>query len=604
MMEGSPAEEAAPGGAGQVAPRGAPAAGAPGAPGGARHAAPGGAPHPAIELSRRARFEVLGAILLALLLGALDQTIVGTALPTIVTDLRGNDLYTWVVTIYLLTSTISVPFYGKLSDVFGRKPFLLFGITMFLIGSALSGQSQTMEQLILFRGIQGIGAGSLFPISLAVIGDLFSPAERGKYQGLFGAVFGLSALVGPALGGFITDNVGWPWIFYVNIPIGILSLAVVARVLPSVRRPHGKLNLDWVGGVVFVAGMIPLLIGLTNKQRADWTDPQVGGLVAIGLALLVVFLFIESRAKEPIVPLDLWRDRTYAGSLVATFFASFGFFAAVIFLPRYYQVVLGESATASGYALMPLLIGVIGSSIASGQIVARTGKYKVLLLGAITLLGIGSYLFTNLAASADTATIWLWQLILGIGIGPTLAVFTIVVQNAVPFGKLGVATSNLTFFRQMGGTIGLSIAGSLFGTQLANLLPERLVANGIPQQFVDQLQGPGGAAFDLNNLVGVGTDLGAAILANVPEQAKPIVEPLVPSIVTSIYESISFAIASVFWLGVIAAGVAFVAVLVIRELPLRTSLGPVPARPAERAAVAAEPASAVLPEPAVAGAVD
>jgi len=604
MMEGSPAEEAAPGGAGQVAPRGAPAAGAPGAPGGAPHPAPGGAPHPAIELSRRARFEVLGAILLALLLGALDQTIVGTALPTIVTDLRGNDLYTWVVTIYLLTSTISVPFYGKLSDVFGRKPFLLFGITMFLIGSALSGQSQTMEQLILFRGIQGIGAGSLFPISLAVIGDLFSPAERGKYQGLFGAVFGLSALVGPALGGFITDNVGWPWIFYVNIPIGILSLAVVARVLPSVRRPHGKLNLDWVGGVVFVAGMIPLLIGLTNKQRADWTDPQVGGLVAIGLALLVVFLFIESRAKEPIVPLDLWRDRTYAGSLVATFFASFGFFAAVIFLPRYYQVVLGESATASGYALMPLLIGVIGSSIASGQIVARTGKYKVLLLGAITLLGIGSYLFTNLAASADTATIWLWQLILGIGIGPTLAVFTIVVQNAVPFGKLGVATSNLTFFRQMGGTIGLSIAGSLFGTQLANLLPERLVANGIPQQFVDQLQGPGGAAFDLNNLVGVGTDLGAAILANVPEQAKPIVEPLVPSIVTSIYESISFAIASVFWLGVIAAGVAFVAVLVIRELPLRTSLGPVPARPAERAAVAAEPASAVLPEPAGAGAVD
>ena len=604
MMEGSPAGEAAPGGGGQVAPPGAPAGGAPGAPGGARHAAPGGAPHPAIELSRRARFEVLGAILLALLLGALDQTIVGTALPTIVTDLRGNDLYTWVVTIYLLTSTISVPFYGKLSDVFGRKPFLLFGITMFLIGSALSGQSQTMEQLILFRGIQGIGAGSLFPISLAVIGDLFSPAERGKYQGLFGAVFGLSALVGPALGGFITDNVGWPWIFYVNIPIGILSLAVVARVLPSVRRPHGKLNLDWVGGVVFVAGMIPLLIGLTNKQRADWTDPQVGGLVAIGLALLVVFLFIESRAKEPIVPLDLWRDRTYAGSLVATFFASFGFFAAVIFLPRYYQVVLGESATASGYALMPLLIGVIGSSIASGQIVARTGKYKVLLLGAITLLGIGSYLFTNLAASADTATIWLWQLILGIGIGPTLAVFTIVVQNAVPFGKLGVATSNLTFFRQMGGTIGLSIAGSLFGTQLANLLPERLVANGIPQQFVDQLQGPGGAAFDLNNLVGVGTDLGAAILANVPEQAKPIVEPLVPSIVTSIYESISFAIASVFWLGVIAAGVAFVAVLVIRELPLRTSLGPVPARPAERAAVAAEPASAVLPEPAVAGAVD
>ena len=562
MMEGSPPAE---GVHGEVAPAGAGQS----------------AGHPAIELSRRARFEVLGAILLALLLGALDQTIVGTALPSIVTDLHGNDLYTWVVTIYLLTSTICVPFYGKLSDIFGRKPLLLFGITTFLVGSALSGMSQTMEQLILFRGIQGVGAGALFPISLAVIGDLFTPAERGKYQGLFGAVFGLSALVGPALGGFITDNISWHWIFFVNIPIGIISLAVVARVLPSFRRPHGKMNLDFVGGAIFVAGMIPLLIGLTNKQSAEWTDPQVGGLIVLGLALLAAFLFVESRSAEPIVPLDLWRDRTYAGSMVATFFASFGFFAAVIFLPRYYQVVLGESATTSGYALMPLLIGVISSSILSGQIVARTGKYKVLLLGAITLLGIGSFLFTHLGASTNMQTIWAWQFVLGVGIGPTLAVFTIVVQNAVPFRKLGVATSNLTFFRQIGGTIGLSIAGTIFGSQLTNLLPERLVSNGIPQQFVDQLQGQGaGGGFDLNNLVGVGTDLGAAILGQVPEQAKPIVEPFIPKIVTSIYEAISYSIASVFWLGVVAALIAFVAVVAIRELPLRTTLGPVPARPA------------------------
>jgi EmrB/QacA subfamily drug resistance transporter len=592
MIEGSPPVEAAPA---EGAPGGAPPGGAP----------PGGAPHPAIELSRRARFEVLGAILLALLLGALDQTIVGTALPTIVTDLHGNDLYTWVVTIYLLTSTIAVPFYGKLSDIFGRKPLLLFGITTFLIGSALSGMSQTMEQLILFRGIQGVGAGALFPISLAVIGDLFTPAERGKYQGLFGAVFGLSALVGPALGGFITDNISWHWIFFVNIPIGIFSLAIVARVLPSFRRPHGKMNLDFVGGAIFVAGMIPLLIGLTNKQSAEWTDPQVGGLIVLGLALLAVFLFVESRSAEPIVPLDLWRDRTYAGSMVATFFASFGFFAAVIFLPRYYQVVLGESATTSGYALMPLLIGVITSSILSGQIVARTGKYKVLLLGAITLLGIGSFLFTHLGAATDMQTIWVWQFVLGIGIGPTLAVFTIVVQNAVPFKKLGVATSNLTFFRQIGGTIGLSIAGTIFGSQLTNLLPERLVANGIPQQFVDQLQGQGaGGGFDLNNLVGVGTDLGAAILGQVPEQAKPIVEPLIPNIVTSIYEAISFAIASVFWLGVGAAVIAFVAVVVIRELPLRTTLGPVPARPAggEAAAGLATGEAGVAPAEPAAGA--
>ncbi len=562
----------------------------------AAEAAHGSVPHPAIELSSRARFEVLGAILLALLLGALDQTIVGTALPTIVTDLHGNDLYTWVVTAYLLTSTISVPFYGKLSDYFGRKPMLLIGITIFLIGSALSGLSQTMEQLILFRGIQGLGAGALFPISLAVIGDLFTPAERGKYQGLFGAVFGLAALVGPALGGFITDNIGWNWIFYVNLPIGLISLAVVARVLPSVRRPHGNLNLDWIGGGVFIAAMIPLLIGLTNKQFHDWVDPEVGGLVIAGLVLLVVFLFIEYRAREPIVPLDLWRDRTYAGSLVATFFASFGFFAAIIFLPRYYQVVLGDSATASGYALIPLLIGVIFSSIVSGQIVARTGKYKILLLVSVTLLGLGSFFFTHLEATTPTTTIWFWQFMTGIGIGPTLAVFTIVIQNAVPFTKLGVATSNLTFFRQIGGTVGLSIAGTLFGSQLVSYLPQRLVSNGIPQQFVDQLQAQGGGAFDLNNIVGVGTDLGKAILASVPEQAKAIVEPMIPKIVTSIYEAISLAIASVFWLGVIAAVVAFFAVLVIRELPLRSSLGPVSTRPA----AAGEPAGAGEPAPVLA----
>ncbi len=445
--------------------------------------------HPAIEISPRARFEVLGAILLALLLGALDQTIVGTALPTIVTDLHGNDLYTWVVTIYLLTSTISVPFYGKLSDYFGRKPVLLFGITVFLIGSALSGLSQEMWQLILFRGIQGIGAGSLFPISLAVIGDLFTPLERGKYQGLFGAVFGVAALVGPLLGGFITEHFSWHWIFYVNIPIGLVSLAVVARVLPAVHRPKHDLNLDALGGGVFIAGMIPFLVGLTNKQSMDWPAFEVSGFIAIGLVLIVVFLFIEARAREPIVPLDLWRDRTYAGSLVATFFAAFGFFSATIFLPRFYQVVMGTTPTNSGFQLFPLLIGVISSSIISGQIVARTGKYKVLLLVSIAIVALGSFLFTHLEATTDPATIWFWQFVLGAGIGPTLAVFTIVIQNAVPFSKLGVATSNLTFFRQIGGVVGLSVAGSFFGSQLTKLIPEQLVANGVPQPMVEPVPG-------------------------------------------------------------------------------------------------------------------
>ena len=546
MMEGAPVAEAA-------------------------EAAPVGAPHAAVEISPRARFEVLGAILLALLLGALDQTIVGTALPRIVTDLQGNDLYTWVVTIYLLTSTISVPFYGKLSDYFGRKPLLIFGIIVFLAGSALSGVSQNMTELIVFRGIQGIGAGSLFPISLAVIGDLFTPAERGKYQGLFGAVFGVAALIGPFLGGVITDNVGWHWIFYINIPVGLVSLFVVARVLPSLKRPKHALNLDWLGAIVFVGGMIPFLVGLTNKQTADWGTFEVGGLLGIGIVLIAVFLVIESRAKEPIVPLNLWRDRTYAGSLVATFFAAFGFFSATIFLPRFYQVVKGDSATVSGWELIPLLVGVIGASIISGQIVARTGKYKALLLVSISLVGIGSLLFTNLAYDTDPWVIRFWQFVLGLGIGPTLAVFTIVIQNAVPFSKLGVATSNLTFFRQIGGIVGLSIAGSYFGGQLQQQIPQRLLSNGVPQQMVTGFQG---GSFDVNSVVGVGGNLGQSILSQVPAAFRSQVEPLLPKIVTSIYESIASAIGQIFWFGLGTAILAFVAVLVIRELPLRSSLGP------------------------------
>ncbi|MHB1475770.1 MAG: MDR family MFS transporter [Dermatophilaceae bacterium] len=566
--------------------------------GDALHGAHGGEPHPALDISRRARFEVIGAILLALLLGALDQTIVGTALPRIVTDLQGNDLYTWAVAIYLLTSTISVPFYGKLSDFYGRKPMLIFGITVFLIGSALSGLSGQMWQLILFRGIQGIGAGSLFPISLAVIGDLFTPAERGKYQGLFGAVFGLAALVGPALGGIITDNFGWHWIFYINLPIGLTSLVVVSRVLPSLKRPKHALNLDWVGALVFVAAMIPLLVGLTNSQSSSWTSPEVGGLLLLAAVLIPLFVFIEWRVKEPIVPLDLFRDRTYAGSILATFFAAFGFFSATIFLPRFYQVVKGDSATVSGYALFPLLLGVIIASVISGQIVARTGKYKILLLISVVLVGVGSFLFTNLAATSDPLLISFWQFVLGVGIGPTLAVFTIVVQNAVPFGKLGVATSSIAFFRQIGGTVGLSIAGSLFGTQVAEQIPARLLANGVPQPIVSGFQGGG---FDQNSLLGVGTTLGQQILAIVPAGARQSVEPFVPKIVTSIYEAISLSIGFVFWLGLAASVLALLAVFVIREVPLRSSLGPVADEAHGSNAPARPGAEGMAPRPALAG---
>jgi EmrB/QacA subfamily drug resistance transporter len=531
---------------------------------------------PIINIDHRARMEILFAILLALFLSALDQTIVGTALPRVVTDLGGNELYTWVVTIYLLTATITGPIYGKLSDQFGRRPLLMIGVGLFLLGSFLSGLSQDMFQLILFRGIQGLGAGAIFPIALAVIGDLFTPAERGKYQGLFGAVFGISALVGPALGGFLTDQISWHWVFFVNLPIGAIVLAIIWRLLPAKQRSGVTRRVDYAGVFVFTLALVPILIGLTNKRSLEWTDPWVGGLMLIGFALGLVFLWVESRAAEPIVPLQLFRNRTYAASMAAAFLASFGFFGAIIFLPRWYQVVSGSSATESGYQLLPLLFGLIVSSVISGQIVSRTGRYKWITVGALITLAFALLLMTNLRADTPPPMLWLWQFIAGVGIGPTLAVFTIIVQNAVPWQQLGVATSNLTFFRQIGGTVGLALAGTIFGSTLQTEAPRQISASlaqaGVPQAQIDQFatQFTAGAV-RLDDLSAVG-DLGARILANVPAGVRPQVEPLLGPIVHGIYEAFSLGIANTMWLSVISAVIAAGAALTLREVALRTTV--------------------------------
>ncbi len=526
---------------------------------------------PALGLSQRAKLEILGAVMLALFLGALDQTIVGTALPRIVTDLGGNEYYNWVFTIYLLTSTITVPFYGKLSDIYGRKPLLMIGVTIFLIGSALSGLSQNMAMLILFRGIQGLGAGALFPISLAVIGDLFTPQERGKYQGLFGAVFGLSSIIGPFAGGFLTDTVGWHWIFYVNIPIGVVSLFVIARLLPTIKRPDATRNLDFAGAGVFTVAISALLIGLTNKQTADWATPEVGGLIAIGLLLGAVFVFVESRAVEPIIPLGLFRNRTYASSIVSTFLISFGFFGAIVFLPRWFQFVAGSSARDSGLQILPLLAGLIVSSITAGVLVSRTGRYKPIILAGLAIMTAGLVLLSQLHASTELPIVWLWMFVAGVGIGPTLSVFTIVVQNAVPFRQLGVATSNLTFFRQIGGSVGLAITGTIFGSRLLEEIPVQLTAAGLPPQAVEQFAGAGTAAMD--DLVGVGNDLGAQFLSLVPEAFRAAVEPMIPAIVAAIHEAFTIAVTATFQVGIVTTILAFVAALALKEIPLRTTIG-------------------------------
>ncbi|MDQ2965334.1 MAG: MFS transporter [Chloroflexota bacterium] len=526
---------------------------------------------PALGLSTRAKMEILFAVMLGLFLGALDQTIVGPALPTIATKLAGNDLYVWAITIYLLTSTITVPFWGKLSDLYGRKPIFMIGIVIFLAGSALSGLSQSMGMLILFRGVQGIGAGTLFPVALAIIGDLFTPQERGKYQGLFGAVFGIAFIVGPLVGGFLTEQVSWHWIFYVNIPIGILSLYFIWRLLPTVKNPRATRNFDILGGAIFTVAVSFLLVGLTNKQFGQWTDFSVGGFMAIALVGIVAFIWAEFRAKEPIIPPQLFRIRTYTSSMISTFFASFAFFGAIIFLPRWFQFVHGFSPTNSGLAALPLMVGLIFSSIVSGLVVSRTGRYKWLVVGAIVVMGVATALMTQLTADTPLPIVWLWMFIAGLGVGPTFSVFTIIVQNAVPFHELGVATSNLTFFRQIGGTVALAIVGTIFGSSFQERLGPQLSAAGVPPQVVAGFgQAASSGALDFNKLTGVG-DLGQAILSSVPPQVRGVIEPYIGQIVVGIHDAFSLAVAQTFYVGIAAAAISAIAAATMREHALRTS---------------------------------
>jgi EmrB/QacA subfamily drug resistance transporter len=508
----------------------------------------------------------VAALLTGLAMAALEMTVVSTAMPTVIGDLGGIRHYSWVFTAYLLSSTVTVPFYGKLADLYGRKPIMLLGIALFLIGSAASGLSQSMNQLIVFRTLQGLGAGAIFPIALAVIGDLFSARERGRYQGLFGAVFGLSFIVGPFVGGWLTDNASWRWVFYVNLPIGIAALAVIATVLPYSRgRRTSVLDLDFLGIALFSLGVVPLLLGLTNKGQTDsrgvlydWTDPRVGGLMLLGVVILAVFAVVEARAKEPIVPLDLFRNRDYAASQVAVFLFAAGMFTAVIFLPRYYQAVKGDTATQSGYEVWPLLVGLIGGSIGSGLLISRIGRYKWIIVGSTLPLIAGAYLMTHLTASTDTWTLWAWMFLLGLGVGPSLAGFTVAIQNAVPLDRLGVATSNLTFFRQIGGSVGLAVADTGFASTFTDRLPGALAARGVPQAVIQQLLAQGQA------LTGVGGGL-ASLGGSLPPQIKP----LVPQIIAAVKDALAAAVAQLFWITLAAGLLALVCTLLLRDARLR-----------------------------------
>ncbi len=420
---------------------------------------------------------MLVAVLGGMFLAMLDQTIVGTALPRITMELGGSSLYTWVVTAYLLTSTVTVPLYGRLSDQHGRKPLLLIGMSVFLVGSALCGVAQDMTQLIVFRAVQGLGAGALLPLSLALVLEMFPPDKGGaRVQGALGGVMALSYLAGPFLGGLFTDHATWRWAFYVNVPIGLVLITIVVLRLPF-RPGHGGGRPDYVGIGVFTVAISSLLVGLTEKglDGHTWASLPVIGPIGLALVLLVVFVRVERRAEgrgtAPIMPLHLFANRTYTLVNVTSFFTAFCMFAGVVFLPRYFQEALGATATESGLRIYPLTLAMVAGSVLMGALVSRTRVYKPWLVVAPFLLVAGTLLCANLTPHTSAWLLVGWMVLIGLGMGPMLSGLTVAVQQSVPAQYIGTASANLTFFRQIGGSVALAVAGTAYTSVLAAEAP-------------------------------------------------------------------------------------------------------------------------------------
>jgi len=532
---------------------------------------------------RKLVFATVG-VMLALLLAALDQTIVGTAMPRIVAQLQGLDYYAWVTTAYLVTSTVTIPISGKLGDLFGRKPFLLAGMIGFVAASAVCGAAQDMLMLVLFRGIQGLFGGMLFASVFSVIGDLYPPERRGRIQGVFGGVFGLSSVVGPAVGGYITDNLSWRWVFEVNIPVGLVAVAVVLLTLPYIRSKASWRDIDFLGSALLTAGLVPLLIALSITRDHSWTSWQVLGLIGFALVMLAGFIWEEARAKEPIVPLHLFKNPTFSISMLVGFLTAFGMFGTIIFVPLIFQGVLGVSVTNSGLLITPMMVGLILASVITGQLMTRIKYYRFIGTAGISLMIVGMYLLTTVTVGSQQWEVTRDLVVVGLGLGATFPLYLTVLQSALPRQYLGVASSQIQFWRNVGGTVSTAVMGSILARLLPDKIATQIAALHLPPQVASQFTSFSGGGspqqvFDPAKL--------AATRAALPPQFQPVFDQVMHAVRVGLSQSLH----DLFLYSALVLVLALVATVFLKEVPLRkadraaaASLGqptPVPARAEE-----------------------
>jgi EmrB/QacA subfamily drug resistance transporter len=498
--------------------------------------------------SHRQIMVIMSGLMLGMLLAALDQTIVATALPTIVGDLGGLNHLSWVVTAYLVASTVTTPLYGKFSDIYGRKRTFQFAIVVFLFGSALAGLSQSMIELIAFRGLQGIGAGGLMTLAMTIIGDVVPPRQRGRYQGYMGAVFALASVIGPLLGGFFVDQLSWRWVFYVNIPVGAVALVVTSTVLdlPYTRMVH---RIDYAGTVLLVSAVGSILLAVTwGGTQYAWGSPIIITLAVVGAILLAAFVTVERRAAEPVLPLHLFRNRVFAVSTATMFIVGLAMFGGIIYLPLFLQVVGRKSATSAGLLLLPLILGIVFTSIVSGRVISRTGRYKAFPVVGMLVMSLGLYLLSTMGPTTTEVSAGVYMIVLGLGLGMVMQVLVLAVQNAVERRDLGTATGAATFLRSMGGSFGVALFGAVLSNRLATNLADML---------------PGG-------------HLPAGVSESTLRGSPKVILSLPPDVRGIVIDAFARSIDTVFLAAVPIALAGFAITLLLRELPLRTTQDGVP----------------------------